>query len=851
MFLTLPKKINKNDRGEVESVTCIRMELGEPDASGRRRPVPVEGSDFTIPVDYILAAIGQKTDVNFIDDINKWAEGGELKINKWGDIDAGKATLQTGIPSVFAAGDGVTGPATIIEAIAQAKIASRSAHQFIMGIPVKPEEKPFTSKKENFRKQIADEYLGRFERQLREEMPVLDPGERMNFREVELGYAGEPTAFHESQRCLECGCTAFFNCDLQKYSSEYHADQKRYEGAFKSYETDFRHPYIEIDNNKCILCSRCVRICREVVGANALGLVNRGFDTYVVPSMGDALQDTPCESCGMCISTCPTGAISENVAFKPGPVKTEPVRTICNYCPVGCEITLNHLNGFVMNVSGSGGVVNRDGNICRFPRFGYAYLNDRSRILKPLRKINGSFEEISFDQALDLITTRIKSVPADENAFFAGARLTNEEMYLIQKLARAAAGTGNLGSFHYLNRGEGYRDNHLLNAPLESVYDASRLYLVGTEINKDHAVAGFMVQNARFMKKIPVVLITEKKMSSMDHKADQLIRVKSCYWFLKAVIHYLFSKKLENKLFLRDRVGQVEEYKTQLLAEDFKSIVSKAGLTAEQVASFAEGYNNELNAIILFSEKEISSNASLELFNLAMITGKLGKTANGLISMKEKNNAQGIFDMGICRRHGVGGSLLDDEAFIARQKDVWKVDHVPGIVSECLKVKLSRKKIRNLFIFGEDPVGCDISQSYSTLIRQVPFKVVQDYFMTGTAKEADIVLPASFPVEIGGTFANMQKVLMNIEPVFPSKTEKTSIDQLTGLLNRFGLNGMHTPKDVFLEAVKLFPEEQKTALSLTYTLDDNPNRSFNYGCDYLVKRFEEEFAEKMKNKNEK
>ena len=269
LFLTLPKKINKRSNGEVESVTCIKMELGEPDASGRRRPVPVEGSDLELKVDYILAAIGQKTEVNFIDDINANVDQGELKINKWGDIDADKATLRTGIPSVFAAGDGVTGPATIIEAIAQARVASTSAHQFLSGLPVEPVKKTFTSRRDNFKKQDKEDYLGNFSRQLREEMPTMPAGDRLNFNEVELGYTGEQVAHHEAQRCLECGCAAFLDCDLQRYSSEYNAGQKAFEGDFREYRVDFRHPFIEIDNNKCTHLPRGNR--RQRTGADQQG----------------------------------------------------------------------------------------------------------------------------------------------------------------------------------------------------------------------------------------------------------------------------------------------------------------------------------------------------------------------------------------------------------------------------------------------------------------------------------------------------------------------------------------------------------------------------------------------------
>ncbi len=843
MFLTLPKTINKNEKGEVESITCIKMELGEPDASGRRRPVPVEGSDFDLGVDYVLAAIGQKTDVNFIDDINTYAEGGELKINKWGDLDADKNTLQTGIPSVFAAGDGVTGPATIIEAIAQARIASVSAHQFVMGLPIRPAAKPFTSKRDNFKKQLAQDYLDKFEKQIREEMPTLPAKDRMNFSEVELGYKAAEIAHHESQRCLECGCTAFFNCDLQKYSSEYNARQNYFEGEFREYQVDFRHPYIEIDNNKCILCARCVRICREVVGANALGLINRGFDTYVAPAMGEALQDTQCESCGMCISTCPTGAITENVIFKPGPVKTKAVDSICTYCSVGCAISLQTVNGFTYGVTGRKGLVNADGNICRYAKFGYNYLNDTSRITTPMLRVDGKFETISFEKAFGIIKEKISEVNPNDNAFFGGARLSNEEMYLIHKLARLAVKTNNVGSFHYLGRGESYRKNCEYNVPFSEIKDASLICFIGTEINRDHAVAGFMAQNAHFVKKIPQVMVTVKENNSLSHKVNQEIKIKSYYHFIKAMNHFILSKGLENGLFLSDRVEGFEEYKKQLLALDFHDLLKEAGIGADELGNFAKTYNNEMNAVILFSEKEISGTASKELFNLAMITGKLGKTASGLVAVREKNNSQGLFDMGVSPHYGIGGQELADAGYIARLKDKWKTELLATDETKCLHGIVQDGQVKNMFIFGEDPVGCAIDRSYvDSLFKPVEFLVVQDYFMTETASMADLVLPASLPAETGGSYTNAQKVIQQFQAEMKPKPGLTNLQQVAGLLAEFGYKVSSNPIDTFMEVVTLFPENNgNEKLRLCITLKDNHHRKYRYGCDAVMKRFEEEF----------
>ncbi|MCF8368373.1 MAG: FAD-dependent oxidoreductase [Bacteroidales bacterium] len=851
LLLTNPTRVNKTKDGKVKSVTCLKMQLGEPDASGRRRPIPVDGSEFELEVDYVLAAIGQKTNVNFLEDINTNLNGnGELKLNRWGDIDADSKTLQTGIPNVFAAGDGVTGPATLIEAIGQAKVACRSCHQFLSGLPVELEKAEFLSKRDNFKEQKSEEYIGTFQKQVRKEMPTLDPKDRLNFNEVELGYEGEEIALEETQRCMECGCAEYFTCDLKKHSTEYGAEQKKFEGEFKEYEVDFRHPFIEIDNNKCILCSRCVRICRDVVGANALGLVNRGFETYVAPSMGDKLQDTYCESCGMCISTCPTGAIAENVLFKPGPVKLDPVETICNYCSVGCQVELHHKNGYVMQTTGKNGMVNKDANICRFPKFGYNYINDNNRITKPLLKVKGRFEEISFKKAFDLIEEKVKGVKADDNVFFAGARLTNEEMYLIQKLARGGIKTNNITSFHYLNRGEGYIRDSYANVPFDQLSGASRIYLLGSEINSDNAVAGFMVNNAHKKNNVPVNLITICEDSKLEHKVDETLKIKSYYHFIKAVNYYLVSNGFQNALFIKDHCEGYEAYKEELLKENFMALIEEAGVKyMDQVIEFAKKFNNEMNAVIIFSEKEVCSAGAFELKNLAMITGKLGKTSNGLIVLKEKNNSQGLFDMGVCPKFGVGSQFIRNEGFQKQLKKIWGVEKLPQTLKENQYDSFEKGLLKNVFIFGEDPLGCAQNKvKVSGWLSVTDFVMVQDYFMTETARHANLILPASMPFEIGGSFTNTQKMIQEFDPVLESRVSKTSYDQLNALLKRFGLKSQKDSSGVMMEAIKLLPiDSTNEKLEFKYTTGKNCNRMFNYGCDVVVKRFEEQFESSLKN----
>ncbi|NOU18862.1 MAG: molybdopterin-dependent oxidoreductase [Bacteroidales bacterium] len=843
LFLTNPVRVNKDENGKLKSMTLIRMGLGEPDASGRRRPVPVEGSEFDIEVDYILAAIGQKTEINFLDDINKYAKGGQLKPTKWGDIDADKNTLQTGIPSVFAAGDGVTGPATLIEAVAQARLASNSCHLYLTGQKVEAPIKDFLSKKDNFKNQEKDEYIGRYRNQIREEMPVMEPNSRVNFKEVELGYS-EVQTLNETSRCLECGCVAYFDCDLKKHADTYKADQKRFIGEHKEFQLNIAHPYIEIDNNKCILCSRCVRICKEVVGANALTLVKRGFDTYVAPAFGDKLQDTKCESCGMCISACPTGAITENVPFKPGPVKLETFETICGYCSVGCKLTFHHRVGYVMKVTGAEGMVNKDGNLCMYGKFGYRFINDKSRITKPLHKVNGKFQEISFEKAFNIISEKIKSVKNDQNAFFASAGLTNEEQYLVQKLARVGAKTNNVNSFHYLGGAKGYITDSDSNVPFDAISGASAIYLLGSEINRDNPVAGYMVNAAQ--KRLEVISIDPK--STLRHKAFSFNTVKSYYLFIKAVNHYLIANGKQNSMFIKDNCVGYEDYKKNLLKESYKKLCGEAcysecGCDCSCVSDFAESFNNEMNAILIFSEKEVGSDAAREIINLAMITGKLGKTSSGIISLKQKNNSHGLFDMGVRPKTSVGLQDLSNAEFIAKIKSKWSINDFPKIVEECFTERFMNGEYKNLFIFGEDPIGCAIDRkSIEKIFSKAEFKVVQDVFMSDTAKEADLILPASLWFETGGSFTNSQRMIQVFESGLKPKTELSSAEQLIKLLAKFGSNGISDIHEANTEALSLLPtQDEPTKFNFIYTESETSEQMFTHGCNYIMKRFDEEF----------
>jgi formate dehydrogenase major subunit len=811
MLLTNPIKVNSDEAGKVKSMTLIKMELGAPDASGRRRPVPVEGSEYELECDYILAAIGQKTDVNFMDDINNHSDEGKLELNRWGDIDADEKTLQTGIKSVFAAGDGVTGPATIIEAIAQAKTAAHSVDMFLRGEEPTPIPKPFVSRKDHFKTQVSEDYVGRYQNQMRHEMPVLPENDRKHFKEVELGYESEQVAVEEAHRCLECGCSEFFDCDLQKFSTEYHVEQEKFAGEFQERPIDFSHPYIEIDNNKCILCSRCVRICKEVVGASALGLVDRGFDTYVAPAMGDSLVNSTCESCGLCISACPTGAIIENVKFKPGPVKTDGIIAISPFGSIGESIRLEHKNGFVFRVNGAEGMINPLGNIDRYAKFAYNFINKSERIIKPLIRRKGKLVEANWDEIKHYLQEKLEF--DKPTALFAGGRLTNEELFALKTLSTQTSMIKYAGSFHLLHMGEGHLNASEMNMPFDQFDKVEQILLMHPQINMDDATLGFMVNEAKTEHDAAVILITDQDNPKLEHKVNQVIRVASYDALLKAMNHYLLSHNLQNDLFLKHHCDGLDAYKTDVLKTDFSTLCKQAGVSVDTLSELAKSFNITQHAVLVTSERYLNDAALVEARNLSLLTGKLGKTSSGLVNVKEKNNSQGLLDLGL----------------IADAREVHDAFY--------------QKAMKQMFVFGEDPVGTAKNKAQvQESLKSADVLLVQDYFLTETAEMADVVLPASLPFEIGGSFTNTQKMIQQFDAGLKSKLSKHALQQIAFLGNLLSPNAPEISETVHALNEQMFSEMTSNANPYKLVISNELSLpQFYHAADSVMKAFDDEF----------
>ena len=241
----------------------------------------------------------------------------------------------------------------------------------------------------------------------KQKMPELEASKRDNFDEVELGL-DEKKALAEAERCLQCGCVKQDTCDLRKLAIDYDANQETFAGEMQHFDIDDRHPMVQQNMNKCIQCAKCVRICDEVTGAEALTLIERGFSSTVGTAFNEPLPDTTCEACGQCVSTCPTAAFTEKRdRFDRNYNELKKVTTTCPYCGVGCSITYRITDeGKIFDVDSSSREGLNKGNLCVKGRFAYKFIQHPDRLKTPLIKKNGKLEKASWNEALDLVASK-------------------------------------------------------------------------------------------------------------------------------------------------------------------------------------------------------------------------------------------------------------------------------------------------------------------------------------------------------------------------------------------------------------------------------------------------------------
>jgi len=425
-FLTAPLGVETTD-GKVSGLKVVTMELGEPDASGRRRPVPIAGSEASIEYTHIISAIGQDPDVSCLD-----KETNRPEFTRWNTLVYDQSNMCTSVEGLFTAGDCAWGPETVIRAIGEGKQSAKAIDLFLKGMPVKL-TRPYEISRGWNEDLDMEDYSPRYEHKKRNLETTFEPKERIadgGYAPINKGYE-EVQALAEASRCIECGCNARFNCDLRDYATEYTATEKTMIGAKRDYEIDSRHPFVMIEADKCITCGACVRICDEVRDISALTFVNRGFVTKIAPNFEDPLQEVGCDSCGMCIDVCPTGSMAANVSKEVGPWLTYSSVSTCTSCATGCAIKVHAKDGFVTKAESVVEDPINGGVICKEGRFSY-------QLRDGLMGDKAQLKDGAMQQAQGMLQA------ANSVAVVITPATTVENIYAAAKLAESKG-----GSLHY------------------------------------------------------------------------------------------------------------------------------------------------------------------------------------------------------------------------------------------------------------------------------------------------------------------------------------------------------------------------------------------------------------------
>ena len=782
-ILTAPVNVSACTGETTGSMECIKMVLGEPDDSGRRRPVPVADSEFTMKVDTVIAAIGQTLDAAGLD------EDGRVEFSKRGYITVNNETMETSVAGVFSGGDCTSGPATVVEALAAGRRAAVSIGQYLNGEQITPEALPYNCAKGELEDIDLSEY-DNVERISRAEMPVLEPEERKkNFDQIELGLT-EEMAKREVERCLACGCQDVFECKLRQLATEHQADDAHYIGRKRHLRIEENeHPFILKDPNKCILCGRCVRICDEVMGVSAWGFTNRGFETMIEPALGMPLCETTCVSCGQCVSTCPTGALTPKTHLpKSGPWELDTVSTVCPYCGIGCNLELGTVEDKIVTVTSPVNSVVNDGNLCKKGSYNHICLGNLKRLQAPLIKQNGELVEASWKKAIALASEGLRQIRerggGGRLAVLVSPKMTNEECYLSQKLARVALGTNNIGSLSVPGLSEELARSLGQNASTCSYNDIPKSDLIlafGSDLDEDYPIIGLEVRKA--VARGSKLITFNPRPTRLDSLARTTVRVnpKTSTGLLRAMLNYLISYGLVDHDFIRSQTTGFQSLAREMKKYPLEKITDALWVKPAKIIETIHLYLRAQRPVIIVDADTITPADLILITNLALITGNVGRSGAGIIALRSAGNAQGLIDMGVNPDYLPGQQPITEPAVREAVEAVWSkpLPAVEGRDAIGIIEGIEKGEIQGVFVLGGDATG-----TIGNAIFEVPiFSVLVDTVLPEKPPYPDVVLPGATFAESEGTYTNCERRIQRLHRAVRPPGGKSNWEIMVALSN--------------------------------------------------------------------
>ena len=604
--------------------------------------------------------------------------------------------------------------------------------------------------------------------------------------------------------CLTCEVNG--NCELQDVAAQVGIREVRYpEGDnHLEREKDLSHPYMTSDMSKCINCYRCVRACDEVQGEFVLSMSGRGFDSKIIKGIDQSFMESDCVSCGACSQACPTSAISD--VFQSKAIEaTETIRTICTYCGVGCNLDISTNNGEILSIQAPYDAEVNQGHTCLKGRYAFKFYDHPERLNSPMIKRDGVFEKVSWDEVYDYLAGKLNGYKeeygADSIAGISSSRCTNEENYLMQKFMRAAVGTNNIDgcarvchSPTALGMQRTFGTGAATNS-IDDLNDTSCILVIGANPTDAHPVTGAKLKQFA-MKTGNISIVLDPRRTEIARYATHHIALRpgTNVAVLNMMMYYIIKEGLADDNFIDNRTEGFEDYKKELFNIDLNKLEKISGVDREEIRQAAIAYASAPNAMSFHglgvTEHSQGTFTVMQIADLALMTGNIGRRGVGVNPLRGQNNVQGSADMGVQPHQGAGYLDITNPEVNARYNTFYGVDvpsHIGYKIPEMFDAALEGK-LKAIWIIGEDVVQTDPNtQKVIKALNNTDLVIVQELFMTETALQADVILPGASFLEKSGTFTNgerrVQAVRQVVEPIEGAKVDGQI---LVDIMNRMG-----------------------------------------------------------------
>ena len=598
-----------------------------------------------------------------------------------------------------------------------------------------------------------------------------------------------------SDHPLDClTCAANGDCELQDMAGAVGLREVRYGFEGENHldaGVDSSNPYFQFDASKCIVCSRCVRACDEVQGTFALTIQGRGFDSKVSAGISEDFLNSECVSCGACIQACPTATLMEKSIVDHGQPERS-VKTTCAYCGVGCSFVAEMRGDQVVRMTPDKDGQANHGHSCVKGRFAWGYSTHRDRVLDPLIRdsIDEPWRKVSWDEAIQYTAKRFKEIQAEHGRKSIGgitsSRCTNEEVFVVQKLVRAAMGNNNVDTCaRVCHSPTGYGLNKTLGTsagtqPFDSVMDADVMVVIGANPTAAHPVfASQMKQRLRQGAKLIVVDPRKIELVKSAHiKADYHLPLLpgTNVPVINALAHVIVSEGLADDAYVAGRCDteSFDAWKAMILKpENSPEEVEKiSGVPADDIREAARLYARAERGAIYYglgvTEHSQGSTMVMGMANLAMATGNIGFSGCGVNPLRGQNNVQGSCDMGSFPHELPGYRPVGDDEVRGTFEKHWgvEIDSEPGFRIPNMFDEACAGRYKGMYIQGEDVAQSDPDTHHvEAALRNMECVVVQDLFLNETAKFAHVFLPGTSFLEKDGTFINAERRINRVRPV--------------------------------------------------------------------------------------